>query len=190
MLSEVDRSSIQSENQAMYSVLDILASTAAANADKVLYSFLDIHGNIKQSYTYREFVDRTYDIASHLAHSASLKPGARVLLVYPPGLEVICAFFACMRLGLIPVPVYPPAARGFQSALYKMTFIAKDSGAEAILTDRAYYWAIKFNLQRKKVMQFNFRTEHISKLKWIITNDAPVTGRADFEEAHSDILFL
>ena len=37
-----------------------------------------------------------------------LKRGDRALLVYPPGLEVIVAFFACARLGAIPVPVYPP----------------------------------------------------------------------------------
>ena len=42
---------------------------------------------------------------------------------------MICAFFGCVRAGLIPVPVYPPSSRGFQSALYKMVHIAKDCQA-------------------------------------------------------------
>ena len=36
-----------------------------------------------------------------------------------PGLEMICAFFGCVRAGLIPVPVYPPSSRGFQRAFVK-----------------------------------------------------------------------
>ena len=87
--------------------------------DKLLYAFLDIKGNVKESYTYKGFYHRTNNIASFIHSTTALKPGDRVLLAYPPGLEIICAFFACVRLGLIPVPVYPPSARGFDGCLKK-----------------------------------------------------------------------
>lgn len=31
-----------------------------------------------------------------------------MLLVYPPSLDFLVAFLACLRAGLIAVPVYPP----------------------------------------------------------------------------------
>ena len=63
-------------------------------------------------------VDDAGAVAAYLQQSLSkVKPGDRVLLAYPPGLEMITAFFACIRLGWIPVPVYPPTGHGFDSAL-------------------------------------------------------------------------
>ncbi len=42
-------------------------------------------------------------LQSHKAH------GERILLLYPPGLAYIAAFFGCLYAGAIPVPAYPPA---------------------------------------------------------------------------------
>ena len=75
-------------------------------------------------------------IAGHLRKEHRFAAQDRLLLAYPPGLEMICAFFGCVRAGLIPVPVYPPSSHGFQSALYKMVHIAKDCQAAGILTSR------------------------------------------------------
>lgn len=40
--------------------------------------------------------------------SLGLTPGERVLLVYPPSLDFMVAFYACVRARLIAVPVFPP----------------------------------------------------------------------------------
>src|SRR5258708_6342451 len=40
--------------------------------------------------------------------AADIARGARVLLLYPPGLEFLVGFFGCLYAGLIPVPAYPP----------------------------------------------------------------------------------
>jgi acyl-CoA synthetase (AMP-forming)/AMP-acid ligase II len=53
-----------------------------------------ISGEVKESYTYKSFDERTDAIAYHISKEYNLKKGDRVLLVYPPGLEMICAFFA------------------------------------------------------------------------------------------------
>ncbi|MBI5496745.1 MAG: fatty acyl-AMP ligase [Deltaproteobacteria bacterium] len=36
------------------------------------------------------------------------RPGDRALLLYPPGLEYIAAFFGCLYAGIMAVPAYPP----------------------------------------------------------------------------------
>jgi acyl-CoA synthetase (AMP-forming)/AMP-acid ligase II len=99
----------------MPSILDSLYRCAEQHPDRPLYRFLGRAGDIRESYTYGEFIERTTDIAIHIQRTSPMAPGERVLLAYPPGLEMICAFFACVRLGLIPVPVYPPTTQGFKA---------------------------------------------------------------------------
>src|ERR1700743_3650742 len=116
------------------SILGHLDRLADEHPNKLLYSYLDVNGDPLESYTYASFLHRWEPIARYLWKEGRFAPGAGLLLAYPPGLERICAFFGCVRAGLIPVPVYPPSSRGFQSALYKMVYIAKDCDAAGILT--------------------------------------------------------
>ena len=174
----------------MNSILERLDFWADKTPDKLLYSFLDINGNQIDKYTYSEFIYRTNAIAGSLHHEFHFEKNARILLAYPPGLEMICAFFACVRLGLIPVPVYPPTSSGFESSLNKMTYIAKDCQAAAILTSRDYYWSIKLNMSRTNISEHVLGKSYISKLKWINTEDFRDVHKDGFPEGHSDILFL
>jgi thioester reductase-like protein len=160
------------------------------NPDTLLYAFLDVEGRTTESYSYAQFLQRTTDIASHIRRTYPMAKGERVLLAYPPGVEMICAFFACVRLGLIPVPVYPPTSHGFQAALDKTDFIARDCQAAAVLTARSYYWSMKVNETRNSVATLSLRRANVSKLKWIISTDADTGVRADFSDARSDVLFL
>ena len=90
------------------SILGHLDRLADEHPDKLLYSYLDVNGDSLESYTYASFLHRTEAIAGYLWKDGRFAPGDRLLLAYPPGLEMICAFFGCVRAGLIPVPVYPP----------------------------------------------------------------------------------
>jgi thioester reductase-like protein len=153
------------------SILDRLDRLADEHPDKQLYSYLDVNGDPIESYTYASFLRRAQAIAGHLRKEGRFAAGDRVLLAYPPGLEMICAFFGCVRAGLIPVPVYPPSSRGFQSALYKTVHIAKDCQAAGILTSRDYHASLKTNLARRGVSASGVDVDYISGLPWIATED-------------------
>src|SRR6202522_2325176 len=174
----------------MASVLDHLDRLADEPPDKLLYSYLDVNGDPIESYTYASFLQRAQAIAGHLRNEWGFAAGDRLLLAYPPGLEMICAFFGCVRAGLIPVPVYPPSSRGFQSALYKTVHIAKDCQAAGILTSRDYHASLKTNLARRGVSASGVDVDYISGLPWIPTEDFvnPISGRSTAQP--SDILFL
>jgi thioester reductase-like protein len=174
----------------MVSILDQLDKLGNEHPHKLLYSYLDLNGNPIEGYTYAEFLERTKAIASHLLHDRKFAAEDRLLLAYPPGLEMICAFFGCVRAGLIPVPVYPPGSRGFQSALYKMVHIAKDCQAAGILTSKDYHGSLKTNLARSGVSTSGVDVDYISGLPWIVTEDFlhPVAGVKFFEP--SKVLFL
>ena len=153
------------------SILGHLDMLADEHPDKLLYSYLDVNGDPIESYTYASFLHRAQAIAGHLQKDGRFTAGDRLLLAYPPGLEMICAFFGCVRAGLIPVPVYPPSSRGFQSALYKMVHIARDCQAAGILTSRDYHASLKTNLARSGVSASGVDVDYISGLAWIPTED-------------------
>jgi thioester reductase-like protein len=153
------------------SILEKLYELRDEHPHKLLYSYLDLNGNPIESYTYESFLHRTEVIASHLRKEHRFGPEDRLLLAYPPGLEMICAFFGCVRAGLIPVPVYPPSSYGFQGALYKMVHIAKDCDASGILTSQDYHGSLKTNLARSGVSASGVDIDYISSLPWIVTED-------------------
>jgi thioester reductase-like protein len=177
----------------MASILEQLGRLADEHPEKLLYSFLDVNGDSIESYTYASFLERVQAIAGHLRKDGRFASGERVLLAYPPGLEMICAFFGCVRAGLIPVPVYPPSSRGFQSALYKMVHIARDCQAAAILTSREYHASLRTNLARSGVSASGVDVDYISGLPWIVTEDFVnvIAGQPVVEPSElSHILFL
>ncbi|MGD0213726.1 MAG: fatty acyl-AMP ligase [Terriglobales bacterium] len=155
----------------MPSILDKLDSLGDQHPHRVLYSYIDLHGNQIGGYSYESFLQRTKVIAGHLRKEHNFAPQDRLLLAYPPGLEMICAFFGCVRAGLIPVPVYPPSSHGFQGALYKMVHIAKDCQAAGILTSRDYLGSLKTNLARSGVSGSGIDVDYISGLRWLVTED-------------------
>ncbi len=174
----------------MASILDQLDRLGDEQPHKLLYSYLDLNGSPIESYSYASFLQRTNAIAGHLRKERRFAAEDRLLLAYPPGLEMICAFFGCVRAGLIPVPVYPPSSRGFQSALYKMVHIAKDCQAAGILTSKDYHASLKTNLARSGVSSSGVDVDYISGLPWIVTEDFVDTiPGASFGEV-SKILFL
>lgn len=62
-----------------------------------------------EAYTFAELDAKARSIGVGL--SSLLEPGDRALLLYPPTLEFVTAFFGCLYAGVIAVPAYPPSPR-------------------------------------------------------------------------------
>lgn len=71
-------------------------------------------------------------IASRLGER--LRPGARVLLLYPRGVEFAAAFFGCCYAGMIAVPAPLPGQYRYQRQ--RLAAIAADATISAVLTVR------------------------------------------------------
>jgi thioester reductase-like protein len=174
----------------MHSILRRLEDRTAEAPNKLLYTFLDLNGRVSERYSYESFLHRVKIIAGHLRRERRLGTNDRVLLAYPPGLEMICAFFACAHAGLIPVPVYPPSSHEFRSALYKIAHIARDCQASAILTSRDYFSTLTANLARGRAPTSPLVTSDIFKLDWIVTEDFVAATGTDTSSTTAEILFL
>jgi len=166
----------------MNSIVSCLEHWAATQPHQRYSRFLDLRGNETESYTYQSFHERTRYLAEYLSQHVHLKAGDRALLVYPPGLEIIVAFFACARIGVIPVPVYPPS---FARGLAKLTFIVNDCGARFALTTRSFKRSYEALAEQRPTAELA-----LPNLKWIATDDVKGQASENFRNELNPILFL
>ncbi len=110
-------------------LVDLLRDRSIAQPDNKTYTFLHEGETEIGSLTYTTLEQQAKAIAAHL-QSLDAK-GERVLLLYPPGLDFIAGFFACLYAGAIAIPAYPPRP---DQSLDRLEAIASDAGAKFILT--------------------------------------------------------
>ena len=68
--------------------------------------------------------------------SLGIRPGDRVALVFPTGIEFFDAFFGALLAGAVPVPLYPPVRLGRMGEyLHRTARMLERSGARLVLTD-------------------------------------------------------
>ncbi len=120
----------------MEDIVSCLSGWVEQQGDDALYFFLDSSGATVESYTYRQFHWRSNYVAAQLANQGIARHGEPVLLVYEPGLEVLVAFFACLKVGALPVPVAPLSAAGFKGSMRKLSLVADDAKARVILAGK------------------------------------------------------
>ncbi|KAH7674098.1 Catalase mono-functional hem-containing protein [Dioscorea alata] len=150
--------------------------THSITENKMLYSWINEEGQVVSQRSYCELHANASVIAHNLitCMKPALKPGDRVLLVHPPGLEFIDAFFGCIRAKLIPVPVLPPDPfqRGGQ-ALLKIENISKACNAVAILSTSSYHAAVRAGFVKQWVTLSKSTpnsSAHWPDLPWIHTD--------------------
>jgi acyl-CoA synthetase (AMP-forming)/AMP-acid ligase II len=91
------------------SLNDVLRAHAATRPDDRAYVFIGDRGREEAVLTFAELDRRAQALARWLA--AQAEPGARALLVFPPGLDFLVGFFGCLYAGVIAVPMMPPSRR-------------------------------------------------------------------------------
>jgi thioester reductase-like protein len=170
-------------------IISRLEYWVATTPDSLLYGFLDSSGDVTESCTYRSLHERTNHIAAGLAATGKLSRGSPVLLLYPPGIDFILAFMACVKLGALPVPVPPPEASGFAGSIEKLALVIDDSGASAALTCQAYLRQLRTLAERRQATAQRLTQPPLGALDWITTDDLDGTLR-DFPGTPGPLLFL
>jgi acyl-CoA synthetase (AMP-forming)/AMP-acid ligase II len=127
----------------------VLQARAALHPTRRAYVFLDERGEEQAVLTAGELHRQALATAAGLA--ARCAPGDRALLVFPPGLDFVVAFFACLYAGVVAVPVNPPrqgrlaaAARGIvrdcEPAAVLSTTAMIDEAKAVLPRGAAVYW--------------------------------------------------
>jgi acyl-CoA synthetase (AMP-forming)/AMP-acid ligase II len=114
------------------SLVELLSRQAIHQADRVVFTFL-VDGDAEEiRMTYGELDRRARAIGAWLQREGAT--GSRALLLFPPGLEFITAFFGCLYAGVACVPVYPPNPSQLSRSLPRLRAITNDARPPVVLT--------------------------------------------------------
>ncbi|MBW4649611.1 MAG: amino acid adenylation domain-containing protein [Kastovskya adunca ATA6-11-RM4] len=137
--------------------VDLLRQRTLQQPEQLAFTFLP-DGEIEgEQLTYRELDRRSRAIASQL--QALGLSGERALLLYPPGLDYLAAFFGCLYAGVVAVPAYPPRN---QRNTPRIQAIAKDAQAAIALTTTAVHSKVQSLLTEKA---------DLGNLQWLTTDN-------------------
>uniref|UniRef100_A0A4W5QNB0 Disco-interacting protein 2 homolog Ba n=1 Tax=Hucho hucho TaxID=62062 RepID=A0A4W5QNB0_9TELE len=107
---------------------------AQTDPDHVLYVLLNAKGVAVCTATCSQLHKRAEKITSALMERGGLNTGDNVVLLYPPGIDLIAAFYGCLYAGVIPVTVRPPHPQNLAATLPTVRMIIDVSKAACILT--------------------------------------------------------
>jgi len=158
------------------SLVTLLARRAVSQPDDRAYVFLGDRGAEEAVITFRELHDAARALAARLTRIA--RPGDRAILVFPPGLEFLVAFFGCQLARVIAVPMMMPRR---QSARDSSAGIMANCQPAVALTNSAF--AIRKDLQARFLGE---------RIQWLSVDLTPVESEAaDLPEPDpQDIAFL
>nr|XP_006634493.2 PREDICTED: disco-interacting protein 2 homolog C isoform X9 [Lepisosteus oculatus] len=128
-----DLGQIEDNDQFLF-LSEVLQWRAQTTPDHVLYTLLNSRGTISSSLTCLQLHKRAEKIAAMLAERGHLQDGDHVALVYPPGIDLIAAFYGCLYAGCVPITVRPPHPQNIATTLPTVKMIVEVSRSACIMT--------------------------------------------------------
>ena len=141
--------------------------------------FVSSKGEIESKVTRKEIDEKSTALATHLVAHHKMSKGDLCLLVFPPSLEFVLAFIACLKVGIIAVPAYPPHP-GKSKDVLMFAQIVNDCGATVALTSESYNFSKKMaGIQQS--FSLKGKTDLASSwpkcIKWIVVDSILNKGK-------------
>ncbi|HEY0738799.1 MAG TPA: amino acid adenylation domain-containing protein [Herpetosiphonaceae bacterium] len=125
-----------SQPQPWTTLVELARWRAAQQPDQLAYTFLTDGQSATDCLSYAALDRQARAIAARLQQLDM--PGQRAVLLYPPGLSYIAAFFGCLYAGVTAIPAYPPtSARLDRSLPQRLLAIVRDAQPRIALTTSA-----------------------------------------------------
>ncbi|XP_048960463.1 disco-interacting protein 2 homolog A isoform X5 [Canis lupus baileyi] len=122
---------------------DVLQWRAHTTPDHPLFLLLNAKGTVTSTATCVQLHKRAERVAAALMEKARLNVGDHVALVYPPGVDLIAAFYGCLYCGCVPVTVRPPHPQNLATTLPTVKMIVEVSKSACVLTTQAIMRLLK-----------------------------------------------
>jgi len=151
------------KKQEWKNLVELLNDRAADQPEVVGFKYLVDGENEEAAMTFSELDRHARLIASRLASIGA--EGERVLLLYPPGLDYIKAFFGCLYAGAVAVPTYPPDVTRIERSLPRFLSILSSSTPKAALTTSPILAMAQFLLND---------TPELKNIHWIATDELEI----------------
>ncbi|XP_044775177.1 disco-interacting protein 2 homolog A isoform X3 [Neomonachus schauinslandi] len=122
---------------------DVLQWRAHTTPDHPLFLLLNAKGSVTSTATCVQLHKKAERVAAALMEKARLGTGDHVALVYPPGVDLIAAFYGCLYCGCVPVTVRPPHPQNLTTTLPTVKMIVEVSKSACVLTTQAIMRLLK-----------------------------------------------
>ena len=162
------------------SVVDLLSQRACQRPDHEIYTFLGGDGEVETAHLTLGELDRAARAIGALLQRSGGR-GERALLLFPPGVEFIAAFFGCLYGGAVAVPAYPPRAARTQPRLRS---IAADARPRVVLT---------LSTIAARAEALIAQIPELGQAVWLATDDLPLDLAAEWTQpglGPDDLAFL
>ncbi|MEU4159274.1 type I polyketide synthase [Actinoplanes sp. NPDC026670] len=116
-------------------LIDRFGAVLLGRADRPLYRFLTDEQDQVESLTGAVLDRRARAIAVSLSEHAAV--GDRALILYPPGIDYVAAFFGCLYAGVVAVPAYPPEPGLVPRMLPRLLNVIADAAPAVVLAPAA-----------------------------------------------------
>ncbi len=113
-------------------LVELVQHQAALQPDASAFIYLADGVGAETHLTYKELDKKCRALGAWLQKHGVI--GKRVLLLYPPGLDFIIAFFGCLYAGSVAVPVYPPRRN---RSMLRIQAVSESAHASIALTTDA-----------------------------------------------------
>uniref|UniRef100_A0A3B4CTY5 DMAP1-binding domain-containing protein n=1 Tax=Pygocentrus nattereri TaxID=42514 RepID=A0A3B4CTY5_PYGNA len=125
------------DNDQFLFLSEVLQWRAQTTPDHILYTLINSRGTVGSSLTCLQLHKRAEKIAALLFERGQLRDGDHVALVYPPGIDLIAAFYGCLYAGCIPITVRPPHPQNISTTLPTVKMIVEVSRSACVMTTQA-----------------------------------------------------
>ncbi|KAI9553366.1 putative disco-interacting protein 2 isoform X2 [Daphnia sinensis] len=116
-------------------ISEILQWRAQRTSDHVLFTLLGAKGTPTGTLSCAQLHKRAERVACTLVERGRINSGDHVALIYPPGLDLVCAFYGCLYVGAVPVTIRPPHPQNLPTTLPTVRMIVDVSKASVILSN-------------------------------------------------------
>ncbi|XP_057680572.1 disco-interacting protein 2 homolog C isoform X1 [Corythoichthys intestinalis] len=122
------------DNDQFLFLSEVLQWRAQTTPDHVLYTLLSSRGAVSSSLTCLQLHKRAERVAALLMERGGLQEGDHVALVYPPGIDLIAAFYGSLYAGCVPITVRPPHPQNISTTLPTVKMIVEVSHSACVMT--------------------------------------------------------
>jgi amino acid adenylation domain-containing protein len=161
-------------------LVDLLQARARERPGRRAYTFLSDDGEEAASLTFGELDARARALGAWLQRMGMERE--RALLLFPPGLGFVEAFFGCLYAGAVAVPTPPP---GSSRRLERLAPLVADARPRAVLAPAAAL----AGAGRRRLES----VPGLEKVEWVAAEEVPTEAAADWRPPSTgadDLAFL
>ncbi|KAH7567256.1 hypothetical protein ACOSP7_010942 [Xanthoceras sorbifolium] len=134
---------------------------------KPAFVWMEDGSSVENKLTYAQLNDSVQCISSQLL--LPLQRGDTVVILCPPGLDLVEVIFGCQRAGLLSIPIYPPDPSFAQQNYHHLVRVLSQTKPKAAIAHQHYIASVREYISSSSSNRIF--AEMLQNLRWISPDD-------------------